>query len=108
MSWVIKSASEVRFSFEAGMNLWVSKKDLEKHPEVNRIKAMEISNEEKLRLLAEKEREIIMDAAEEKFKAISNYAEQSQASEILVDSVGEPEGRVDWEEVLGLFNTEIQ
>lgn len=114
MSWVIKSASEIRFSFQPNMNLWISLRDIENNGEVNRIKSMpEVSNEEKLRLLQEKEREIIMKVAEEKFKAISNYAQQSQSSELeVVDAIGDPEGRIDWDEVLGLSNniedTEIQ
>lgn len=103
MSWTLKAAREIRFSFNCSMSIWVSKKDLEAHPEVERIRHMDISNEEKLRLFKEKEQDILRDIVGQKFSAISRYSEESQSSKMDVDGFGDPDGSVDWQDVLGLW-----
>jgi len=102
MSWVKAAAGEIRYDFDGRMQIFISKKDLELHPEVERIRRMEISNEEKVRLLTEKEKDILDDVLSEKYSAVAKYAE-SQGSKIDRGEYGTPEGTVDWNEVLGLW-----
>ena len=102
MSWTVKAEHQIRFIYEAGMDTILTNKDLGAHPEVERIRHMEISNEEKIRLLKEKEGTILRDVVNEKFSAVSEYAEKSQASKMWSDGFGEPDSSIDWQDVLGM------
>lgn len=103
-AWVVKVKSAkapIIFDGDARIRIFVNDTDIRDHSKVMEIDRMEISGQEKLRILQEKEKEIINDIATEKYIAASKYAETSQGVKIDAE-LGAPQGTVDWNDILRL------
>jgi len=104
MSWIKKAAEgDVSFSFNLVATLSLQTDDYRFNSEVTKILRMPVSNEEKLRQLKGQESTILQSVAEDKAKALMNYANESLHIQVEVrghDSA--PKGTVNWNEIIGV------
>ena len=103
MSWILKSAENVSFSFNLIATLNLQPDDYRFNASVEKIMRMPVSDEEKLRQLKEQESAILQSVAEDKAKALINYANESLHIQVEVrghDSA--PKGTVNWSEIIGI------
>ena len=105
MSWILKAADteNVSFSFNLVATLNLQTDDYRFNSSVEKILRMPVSGEEKLRQLKEQESAILQSVAEDKAKALINYANESLHIQVEVrghDSA--PKGTVNWNEIIGV------
>ena len=103
MSWILKSAENVSFSFNLIATLNLQPDDYRFNASVEKIMRMPVSDEEKLRQLKEQESAILQSVAEDKAKALINYANETLHIQVEVrghDSA--PKGTVNWSEIIGI------
>jgi hypothetical protein len=101
MSWTIKSARQIVFRANAYVRTWVDVSDIEYHSEVEKIKKMNVTTEEKIAILKEREKDILNNVVMKKWMAVEEYAESSQDTKIDIE-LGDSEGSIDWAQILGV------
>ena len=106
MAWIKKAADGgVNYSFNLVATLKLLPDDYRFNSAVEKIMRLPVSGEEKLRQLKEQEAQILQSVAEDKAKALINYANESLHIQMEVrghDSA--PQGEVNWSEVIGITN----
>ena len=101
MPWIKRAAEGVSFSFNLVATLNLQPADYRFNADVEKILRMPVSDEEKLRQLKEQEATILQSVAEDKAKALINYANESLHIQMEVRGHDSPKGTVNWNEIIG-------
>jgi len=96
MSWTIQAASNIEFTVNAEVKVTVGIADIEKRPEIERLRASDIPTERKVAKAQEVAPQMLREIVADKLRGINEYA-SSQG--IIVINAGSPEpedGNIDW------------
>ena len=106
MAWIKKAAEGgVSFSFNLVATLNLQPDDYRFNSSVEKILRLPVSADEKLRQLKEQEPQILQSVAEDKAKALMNYANESLHIQVEVRGHdATPKGAVNWSEIIGVTN----
>ena len=97
MSWIIKASSKIDFTANAQVKVTIGISDLEKQPEIERLKASDMPTDKKVAAVQEVVAKVYSQAISDKLRGINEYA-LSQG--VIISNVGEAQGdggEIDWQ-----------
>jgi hypothetical protein len=103
MSWIIQATGTIEFTVSAEAKVTVGIADIEKRPEIERLRASDVPSERKAAKAQEIAPQMLREIVADKLRGINEYA-SSQG--IIIINAGSPEpedGNIDWADYFRRF-----